>query len=86
MKTAEEWNSVYSKICFNDPAVHGQLLPNSQNIEFINQVQLDALTTGRIEGVQKAVKTVKNAFRCLSCTCKSEATEAILTAIERGDI
>lgn len=43
MKTAEDWNWEYTKICANNPSVHGQLLPNPQNIAFIKQIQLDAL-------------------------------------------
>ena len=41
MKTAEEWNIIYSGICFNDKAVSGQLLPNPQNVKFIKSVQDD---------------------------------------------
>ena len=43
MKKAEEWNLEYTTICANDPAVHGQLLPNPQNIAFIKRIQEDAL-------------------------------------------
>jgi hypothetical protein len=46
MKTKEEWNWEYTKICANDPAVHGQLLPNPQNMAFIKLVQLDAFKAG----------------------------------------
>lgn len=45
MKTADYWNTVYTGICVNDPAVSGQLLPSPQNIEFIRQVQLDAIAS-----------------------------------------
>lgn len=34
MKTAEDWNWEHTKICANDPAVHGQLLPAPQMVKF----------------------------------------------------
>lgn len=49
MKRAEDWNLEYTIICANCPTVHGQLLPNPQNIEFIRRVQNDALLTAQAE-------------------------------------
>jgi hypothetical protein len=43
MKTCNEWNEEHTRICANDPAVHGQLLPNPQMIKFIAEVQQDAI-------------------------------------------
>jgi hypothetical protein len=43
IKTASQWNWEYTQICASDPAVHGQLLPNPQNMKFINAIQRDAL-------------------------------------------
>ena len=43
MRTAEEWNWEHTKICANDPAVHGQLLPTPQMVRFLKSVQADAL-------------------------------------------
>ena len=51
MKTAEQWNEEYKLICFNDPAVHGQILPNPQNIEFIRRVMKESADSARREAL-----------------------------------
>ena len=56
MKTAEELNLEYTWICANDPAVHGQLLPNPQNIRFIQSVLLE----GMKEGMRRAAKMLRS--------------------------
>ena len=43
MKTSQEWNWEHTNICANDPAVHGQLLPPPQMVNFLKRVQADAL-------------------------------------------
>lgn len=43
MKTAQDWNWEHTKICANDPAVHGQLLPTPKMVKFLESVQADAL-------------------------------------------
>jgi hypothetical protein len=43
MRTPEEWNLEYGRICFNDPAVHGQMLPAPQMMNFVQRIQADAL-------------------------------------------
>lgn len=51
MKTAQDWNWEHTKICANDPAVHGQLLPTPQMVKFITRVQLDAKESGIETGI-----------------------------------
>ena len=43
LKSKEQWNAEYTALCFNDPAVSGQLLPAPQNMDFIKAVQRDAI-------------------------------------------
>jgi len=62
MKTAKQWNEEYSRICFNDPAVHGQLLPNPQNIAFIEQVLLDAYKAGLTKAAEIARSMQESEF------------------------
>ena len=86
MKTAEEWNWEYTKICASDPAVHGQLLPNPQNIAFIKQIQLDAMK----EGMRKAAQTECDEMRMNYLDygrdyeyAVNDCKKAILTAVEQ---
>ena len=55
--TAEEWNAEYTLVCANDPAVHGQLLPNPKNVAFLKRVLAD----GRNQGMSEAAKIVNDA-------------------------
>lgn len=62
MKTAEQWNEEYRLICANDPAVHGQLLPNPQNIAFLRRVMRDSAAGARSEMLMVVA-------RALQATC-----------------
>ena len=57
--TAEQWNEEYMQICANDPAVHGQLLPNPQNIAFIQRVIDAAEAHARREALMIATKAYR---------------------------
>lgn len=57
--SAEEWNYEYMRICANDPAVSGQLLPNLQNIAFIQRVMDDAAAHARREALMVATKAYR---------------------------
>jgi hypothetical protein len=75
MKSASEWNDYHKQICFNDPAVHGQLLPNPQMVEFIQQIQLDAMK----EGARRAATICQG--DSIAVPCDNEQCEiAILSA------
>jgi hypothetical protein len=56
MKTPEKWNDEYRDLCANNPVVHGQLLPNPQNIAFIQQIQRDAWNAGVEAAVEICIK------------------------------
>lgn len=58
MKSASEWNDYHKQICFNDPAVHGQLLPNPQMVEFIKKIQTDAMKEGMRRAAEVAGKNL----------------------------
>lgn len=67
MKTAEEWNYEHTRICMNDPAVHGQLLPAPQMMKFIRRVQIDAL--------RHAAQNVHDMSRGTKSTVRSNAID-----------
>ena len=81
LKTAGQWNWEYTQICANDPAVHGQLLPNPQNMKFINAIQCDALRwAGRqivIDGnPELAIERISNEIRRLETTPNEETIKS----------
>lgn len=57
--TAEQWNEEYRRLCANDPAVHGQLLPNPQNVAFIQRVMDESAACARREALMVATKAYR---------------------------
>lgn len=79
MKTAEEWDWYHTNICANNPAVHGQLLPTPQMVEFIKQIQADALTkaAGIAFNQDYKERNLDDQQVCWFCVGRSDVGKAI---------
>ncbi len=68
MKTPDEWHWIHANICFNDPAVHGQMLPAPQHTAFIKRVQDDALATANAD-LARLTEELENAKAATIHSC-----------------